>query len=158
MSITDPARLLATAGGLGLLRPAPGTWGTAGAVAPVAAWVALTGIWPTLALALGTVAAVAVAAWAVPRTCRMTGLADPPEVVIDEVAGTWLALALVPPAVAAADPWAACVLAAGLFRLLDITKPWPLARLEHLPGWIGVMADDLAAGACAGLATAGLLG
>ena len=37
----------------------------------------------------------------------------------------------------------------GLFRLFDITKPGPIGRLDRVPGRIGVMGDDLAAGAAA---------
>ena len=33
-----------------------------------------------------------------------------------------------------------------LFRILDVVKPWPINRLERLPGGLGIMADDLAAG------------
>ncbi|MCL6622919.1 MAG: phosphatidylglycerophosphatase A [Syntrophobacterales bacterium] len=65
--------------------------------------------------------------------------------VIDEAAGQLVALALLPPT------WPAGLLGFLLFRVLDILKPWPLKALEHLPGGWGVMADDLAAGALAGL-------
>jgi phosphatidylglycerophosphatase A len=78
---------------------------------------------------------------------------DHPAIVIDEIVGLWLAvlipLTLVPDALA--DGW--LLLAAFLlFRLFDIAKPWPVSQLERtLPGGWGVVLDDLAAGAMAGL-------
>lgn len=136
--------------GVGHLRPAPGTWGSLAAAAlalPVllaaspadARWILLA------AVAAATAAGIACA----PAAIRRLGLADPPAVVIDEVAGCWLAIALLPDH-ALASPVTALVLAVALFRAFDIAKPWPLAWLEGLPrGW-GIMADDLAAGICAG--------
>ncbi|MFZ5786292.1 MAG: phosphatidylglycerophosphatase A, partial [Acidobacteriota bacterium] len=76
---------------------------------------------------------------------------DPGPVVIDEVAGQWLALALL---VAAQPRPLSLGLVAGsflLFRLFDVVKPWPIGRLERLPGGWGILADDLAAGLAAGL-------
>ena len=61
-------------------------------------------------------------------------------VVIDEVAGQLFALIAIP-----AD-WKHALLAFLLFRLLDITKPWPIRRLERLQGGLGIMLDDVAAG------------
>jgi phosphatidylglycerophosphatase A len=87
------------------------------------------------------------AALAVPRVLKATGLRDPSYVVIDEVAGMLCALSLVPP------QFVNVMLAFGLFRLLDISKPFPVGRLERLPGTLGVMADDVAAGLLAGLLT-----
>ena len=148
--------LIATAGGLGWLRPGPGTWGTLGAAAVAAALIPVAGwslvLWSGLA-AVATIAGLL----AIPAAQRRLGLIDPPQVVIDEVAGLWLALALIPAGVAAPSPWLALGMAVVLFRLLDIAKPWPLDALERLPGAIGVMVDDLAAGFLAGLACSAFL-
>jgi phosphatidylglycerophosphatase A len=84
-------------------------------------------------------------ALAVPRVLRASGLQDPAWVVIDEVAGMLCALSMAVP------DFMRILLAFLLFRLLDIFKPWPINRLEHLPGAWGVMADDLFAGLLAGL-------
>jgi phosphatidylglycerophosphatase A len=66
--------------------------------------------------------------------------------VLDEVAGQWLALLPLWPGV----PSAPGLLGAfALFRLFDILKPWPCRALEALPGGVGIMADDLMAGAYA---------
>lgn len=82
---------------------------------------------------------------AVPRVLRASGLQDPAWVVIDEVAGMLCALSMAVP------DFMRILLAFLLFRLLDIFKPWPINRLERLPGAWGVMADDLFAGLLAGL-------
>ena len=79
-------------------------------------------------------------------TCK-----DPGAFVLDEVAGQLIALL---PLIGAPLPLRGAGLAFALFRALDIGKPWPLRRLEELPGGVGIMADDLAAGA---LAAAGIV-
>ena len=65
------------------------------------------------------------------------GRHDPGQVVIDEVAGQWVTLLLT-----GAGPIGA-VAGFCLFRVLDVTKPWPARRLEGLPAGLGIMADDL---------------
>ena len=71
---------------------------------------------------------------------------DPSSVVIDEVAGVLIALGCV----AHGPNWLLGV-AWILFRLLDITKPWLIDRAQYLkPAGLGIMADDLLAGLCAG--------
>lgn len=83
---------------------------------------------------------IAIGIWSAGATARRAQQHDPPEVVIDEFAGTWLALAGLPK-----DPWILCI-ALLLFRLLDITKPPPIRYLERVPGGMGIMLDDIAAG------------
>ena len=61
---------------------------------------------------------------------------DPGPVVLDEVAGMLITLALIPVTVSGA------IVAFLVFRLLDVVKPWPADRLEALPGGLGMMADD----------------
>ena len=65
---------------------------------------------------------------------------DPSRAVWDEFAGMWVTCLLLPKTV----PWLAAAFV--VFRLLDILKPWPIRRFERLPGGLGIMADDLAAG------------
>jgi phosphatidylglycerophosphatase A len=82
---------------------------------------------------------------------RESGREDPGFVVIDEVAGQWIALIAIKP------DWKHAALALFLFRLFDIWKPWPIRRLEELPEGTGIMLDDVAAGLLAllcGLAAA----
>lgn len=135
---------VATWGYAGRLPRAPGTWGSLAAVAcalPFLLWL------PPLWLMASSVAAFFLGVWASAAYAKSIGIKDPSEVVIDEVAGQWLAL--VPATLAA--PWT--VLAAfGLFRFFDIVKPWPIRWLDQrLPGGWGIMADDMAAGAAAAL-------
>jgi phosphatidylglycerophosphatase A len=84
--------------------------------------------------------------WAAQRYALACGEGDPQRVVIDEVAGTAIALGCV-----RAAPFAVQLAALVLFRVLDIWKPWPIRRLEHLePPGVGIMMDDLLAGVFAG--------
>jgi phosphatidylglycerophosphatase A len=153
--------LVATAGGLGWLRPAPGTWGTLGA--GLAAWPWLVAgsagvvpaAWIVPGLLAATVAATVAGLSSAGAACARYRCADPSAVVIDEVAGTWLALAVMPAPLLTTVPGSCLLVAMALFRVFDIAKPPPVAWLERLPGAIGIMADDLAAGVLAGmLATA----
>lgn len=143
------ASLLATWFGCGRLRPAPGTWGSLGALPPAALLMWLGG-WPLLLAA--SLLAFAVGIWAGQRHAETLGREDPGEVVIDEVAAQWLAL------VPLAFDWRLWLIAFFLFRLFDITKPWPASWCDRrLAGGLGIMADDMVAGLYAG-AAAGLLG
>lgn len=133
-----PARLVATLGGAGLLRPGPGTWGSV-VVLPAA----LLGPLPCLLLA----ALVAAAGfWAASRVMAHRG-EDPSWFVADEGAGMLITLAALPGA-----GWLGVGLAFVLFRLLDIGKPWPVSWADRQEGALGVMLDDILAGAIAALA------
>lgn len=144
-------RLIATAGGSGFLRPASGTWGSLAAAIPAGIWLSWAPeSWITAGFAVGLLLATIIGVWSSSVCIRTTGIADPSPVVIDEVAGVWATLLLIPPAVAVASPMLALIVGFLLFRLFDIVKPWPISALERLPrGW-GVMADDLGAGIIAG--------
>lgn len=138
---------VSTVFGLGFTPKMPGTIGAlVGVFLYIPAFLMPEGA--AVFLALAELAAVFVlAALAVPRVLKATGLRDPSYVVVDEVAGMLCALSLVSP------DFIRVMLAFGFFRLLDIAKPFPVGRLERLPGTWGVMADDAAAGVLAGLLT-----
>ncbi len=127
---------VATLGGVGRLRPGPGTWGSA-VVLPLVA------LGPSACLALALVLTAA-GFWAA-SALREETAGDPGWFVADEGAGMLIALAALP---AATVPGAA--LAFVLFRVLDIAKPWPVSWADAQPGAVGVMLDDLLAGAIAG--------
>ena len=95
------------------------------------------------------------AVWAAGATARDVGKEDPGLVVIDEVLGQWLTAAAIVHA-----NWQNYVLAFALFRIFDITKPWPVRNLERLHGGLGIVADDLLAGVYGAIVlyTAGRLG
>ena len=78
--------------------------------------------------------------WASTIAEQHFGTTDPKPVVIDEVAGMLITLALLPMG------WLGALAGFLLFRVLDIIKPFPAGYLERLPGGWGIMADDLAAG------------
>lgn len=65
---------------------------------------------------------------------------DSPSIVIDEIAGFLVAMFLIPFA------WGSVAAGFILFRFFDILKPWPLKRLQDVPGGPGVMLDDIGAG------------
>ncbi len=136
--------------GTGHLRPAPGTWGSLFALPPGIAILALTGVWGLLAAVVAVSLLGVVSAG---QYCAETGRKDPSEVVIDEVAGQWIALL---PLGLLADwsLWYGWIAAFGCFRFFDVLKPWPCHALEGLPGGRGVMADDLMAGVYAALVVA----
>ena len=151
------ARLIATVGGLGDRLPAPGT--TAGSLPATVLWSAAALVagspWQLAAVtALLTVAAIAVGVWAAGVEEMRRGGSDPGPVVIDEVAGQWLCfLVALPLASPSGAREVALFAGAGffLFRAFDVLKPWPVRSLERLPGGVGIVADDLAAGAIAGM-------
>lgn len=126
---------VATLGGIGRLRPGPGTWGSA-AVLPAA----LLG--PAACLGLALVVAL-VGWWGTRGALAESGAEDPGWIVVDEAAGMLLALA----GLAGIGGWPGVLLAFAGFRLLDILKPWPVSWADGLPGATGVMLDDILAGA-----------
>ena len=138
-----PSWLIATVFGVGYLKPGPGTYGSAVACVLwlIAGWFVHHDTHTlTLVTAVGVVLATAAGIPAATRVARESGRSDPGFVVIDEVAGQWVALLLLPPL------WPNALLAFILFRFFDILKPPPIRQLEALPEGTGIMVDDLGAG------------
>ncbi len=135
--------------GLGPVPGLPGTYAsavTAAGATALASYADLPWVYAgCLALAIGTLATLGLA----PAVLAAAEDADPSWIVTDEVAGQGLALA--GGYALSNHGYAPCVLAFVLFRAFDIAKPWPIRLLERLPGATGVLADDLGAGAVAGL-------
>jgi phosphatidylglycerophosphatase A len=134
---------VATFFGAGFGKPGPGTWGSVAAMLlwAVFAWdasptphVLLIALLAAIfvALVLGIPAATIVE--------KESGHQDPGFVVVDEVIGQWIAL------IGSLANWRHALIALILFRLFDITKPFPLRRLEKLPGGWGIVLDDVGAG------------
>jgi phosphatidylglycerophosphatase A len=137
------AFVVSTFFGAGCGRPGPGTWGSVAAVLlwAVYGWArhpSFVGL--QVALVVGIVLSVALGVPAATIAEREAGSGDPGFVVIDEVAGQWIALLLCP------LDWRHGLLALLLFRLFDITKPFPVRSLERLPAGWGIVFDDVAAG------------
>jgi phosphatidylglycerophosphatase A len=158
-----PAVLAATAGGIGRVPFAPGTFGAlvglplSLATATAAGWCAERtggGAWAAFTIEALIIAAICVIGIPIcSRAARLLGRKDPGAIVLDEVASMPLALLVVPPL--ARTPLALAV-AFVLLRIFDIGKPFPCRQLEKLPAGLGIMADDWAAAAwtAAGLAIA----
>jgi phosphatidylglycerophosphatase A len=130
------ATVLATWFGCGFVPLAPGTAGT---LAAVPLYLVLRSSGPAAVLFVATVLAL-VGIWAADHVIAKTGLKDPQIVVIDEVVGVLVTLA------ASGPTWTSVVLGVVLFRIFDQWKPWPARALEALPGGLGVVMDDVAAG------------
>ena len=135
------AKFLGSCAGLGYFPYAPGT------VTSFAAAVFFVTVpsFSTPEVALPAIFTVfAVGLWSAKIMEEIYGH-DPSQVTIDEVAGQWVALLLLP------SGWFSALLGFTAFRVFDILKPEPVNIAQKLPGGWGVMADDLLAGIYANL-------
>lgn len=133
--------LIATFFGIGHLQPGSGTW--ASAVTMLLWWAASHWIAAEWLVPAAIVVSVLVTLLGIPPStvvARESGIEDPGFVVIDEVAGQMIALIAIP------LNWKYMLAGFILFRSFDIVKPFPLRRLESLPGGTGIMMDDVGAG------------
>lgn len=138
--LRDPVLFLALGFGSGLSPKAPGTMGTLAAL-PV--YYLLSGL--PLGVYLLTIALLAaVGIWLCGRAAQRLGVHDHPGIVWDEIVGFLLTMA-------GTEANLASILAGfALFRLFDILKPWPIGWCDrHIEGGLGIMLDDLVAGAAA---------
>ncbi|MFV2052757.1 phosphatidylglycerophosphatase A [Aliiroseovarius sp. YM-037] len=148
------SKLIATFFGAGLLRPAPGTWGSLAALP--AAWLIMewAGFFGLLFCAF---IVFWVGYWATLEETKGKDDHDPSEIVIDEVAGQWIAL--LPVAYGAGMMnvetlrlWPGWIAAFLFFRLFDILKPGPVGWADRKHDAMGVMLDDVIAGVFAAIA------
>jgi phosphatidylglycerophosphatase A len=127
------AVFLATCGYVGYAPVAPGTFGSAAGLV-VFALVRGSG---SMIVEIATIVILfAVGTWSGTEAEHHFGGVDPGPIVLDEVVGMLITLALVP--VNATGAFVGFL----VFRALDVFKPWPSGRFERLPGGLGVMADD----------------
>lgn len=150
--MTISARI-ATVGGVGHLRPAPGTWGSLVALPLALILHIIGGFWLLLA---GVVLSFGAGWWATAVETKGGDDHDPSEIVIDEVAGQWIAL--LPLSIGAGHAgvamtalWPGWIAAFVLFRLFDIWKPGPIGWADRRGDALGVMLDDVIAGVFAAL-------
>ena len=130
------ARFLATAAYVGYVPVAPGTFGSmAGLLVYAVVRLSANPVVEPVAMVIALVAGI----WSAGVAERSMGK-DPGPVVIDEVLGMLVTLAFLD-----VNPIGALV-GFFLFRVLDVVKPYPADRLEHLHGGAGIMLDDLMAG------------
>jgi phosphatidylglycerophosphatase A len=127
------AVFLATCGYVGYAPVAPGTFGSA---AGLAVFALVRGSGSTWVEIVTIVVLFAIGVWSGSETEQHFGRTDPGPIVLDEVVGMLITLALVPVNATGA------VVGFFVFRALDVFKPWPSGRFERLHGGLGVMADD----------------
>ncbi|GCE79420.1 phosphatidylglycerophosphatase A family protein [Komagataeibacter oboediens] len=145
------SHLIASFGGTGFAPRAPGT---VGSFAALIVGVPLLGHWIWMALAVLVCTAVGYRA-----TELASGGEDHGWIVIDEVAGMWLAMFPLAPLPLSALRWTDVLwllLAFALFRLFDITKPGPVGWFDRRHDAIGIMGDDIVAGIMAGVILTGI--
>ena len=142
------ALLVATCGHLGHVPVAPGTFGSAAGLVMFWAVRSTGSVSVEIAVILILLAA---GIWSSTAAERHFGGIDPAPVVVDEVVGMMITLALLPVTTAGV------VVGFLVFRVLDIVKPWPADRFEKLPGGLGIMADDTMAALYGNLVMRGLM-
>jgi phosphatidylglycerophosphatase A len=124
---------VATCGYLGYVPIAPGTFGSAAGLVVFFA-VRSTG---SIAVELAAIVLLfVIGIWSGTVAEHYFGGVDPGPIVLDEVVGMLITLALIPVNLSGA------IVGFFVFRVLDVIKPWPSAQFEKLPGGLGVMADD----------------
>ena len=135
IELMKTARVLATWFGAGLLPKAPGTWGSLAAL-PIG--YAITTLGGVELLGILTILLFIIGVWASNVISNEAGIADPSEIVIDEVVGQWITLLAIPPDIIL------YFFAFLLFRLFDIWKPWPISWADKkIKGGLGIMLDDV---------------
>ena len=137
ISLLNPVHFLALGFGSGLIKKAPGTWGTVAAI-PV---VGLLSVFPLSVMAVfivvGTLAGILICR----KTADKMGVHDHPAIVWDEIIGYAIAMFALP------FSWTYVLAAFVLFRFFDILKPWPIGWVDkRLTGGSGIMMDDVLAG------------
>lgn len=152
-TIPPTVRMIATFFGAGTFPAASGTFGSIVALPFAIAILQLPAPYSRLVLLLAVTIVLLLGVWASNRYCAIEGSHDPGAIVIDEVAGQWLALIFA----ASDNPWH-FFFGFLLFRFFDITKFWPANWAQsQLPGGWGVMMDDIVAGVwAAGFLYAGI--
>ena len=152
MSNQPLAKAVATFCGLGDRLPAPGT--TVGSLPPAVVWFGLCTVLPTnqlriVATAVGLVLFTVAGIWSSDIEAERRGSNDPRPIVVDEAAGQWLTYLVALPFLPLLTITQLAIFAGVgflLFRFFDVVKVWPIKAFEKLPGGIGIVADDLAAG------------
>lgn len=135
----SPLRIVAFGFGSGLLRPAPGTWGT---LTGWLIWVLALSQRSDAFMAVFLILAFALGCWACQRAGQDVGVSDHGGMVWDEMVAIWLVLWLSP------SSWKAQLLAVVLFRVFDIIKPAPIRYFDkRWDNGFGVMWDDILAAA-----------
>src|SRR5439155_10813120 len=131
---------IATAGGAGFSPRAPGT---AGSIVGVLIYLLIEALHAGAYYLHAIIFLLIVGIWASSRVEHLWGH-DAQRIVIDEVVGQMITFGMAAGRYSLSALYV--VLGFGLFRLFDITKPFPIRRLEGLKGGLGVIMDDVGAG------------
>ena len=136
--LLNPLHFLSLGFGSGLIKPAPGTWGTLAAI--LVWWYFMANLtWPWYVLAI--LLSFAVGVFLCGYTAKALGTHDHGSIVWDEFVGVWIALAFIP------KTFMCLFFGFVLFRIFDIFKPYPIKLLDkHVHGGFGIMIDDVLAG------------
>lgn len=142
--IRHPVHFLAFGLGSGLIRPAPGTWGS---LLGALLYIPLATLSPSpWFIVLFLLIAFAAGCYLCDKTARDLGVHDFGGIVWDEFVGIWLTLILAPSALFAYSPLLGYAAAFIAFRIFDIIKPPPIRALDRrIPGGFGIMIDDILA-------------
>lgn len=149
ISLKNPWHFLATGFGSGLSPIVPGTMGTLAAIPLYLLLVQLPLTWYVIVLIITFAIGV--------KICQMTsddmGVHDHGSIVWDEFVGLWLTMLVVPLFNLSTTDWKWLITGFILFRFFDMVKPWPIGWLDkRIHGGLGIMIDDVVAGAMAGVA------
>lgn len=129
--------LIAAWFGAGFIPFAPGTWGSLAAL-PFTAGAYSLGIIPSF---LFLVLITFISIWISGAASKILNSEDPSPVVIDEVAGIFVTMFLLP------ISWTSVIAGFTLFRFFDILKPFPVGLIDRkIKGGTGIVLDDLMAG------------
>ena len=145
--LSNPIHFLALGFGSGLIKPAPGTWGTLSAV-PLYLLTMQFVAPASMTFLLLILLSFLVGIYLCGRTAKDVGVPDHGAIVWDEIVGFFITMTAVPVS------WISILIGFALFRLFDIVKPWPISWFDKkIHGGLGIMLDDVIAGifACIGL-------
>lgn len=138
--LSNPIHFLALGFGSGLIKPAPGTWGTLSAVPLYLGLMMLMSSSSLLYFGVIVVSFI-VGVYLCGQTAKDVGVHDHGAIVWDEIVGFFITMSFVP------MTWSNVILGFVLFRIFDILKPWPIKLLDqHVHGGFGIMVDDVLAG------------
>ena len=139
-NLSNPVHLLAVGFGSGLIKPAPGTWGT---LASIPIYLLLISVVSSSSLIYLVIllASFVVGVYLCGKAAADAGVHDHGSIVWDEFVGFWITMMFIP------FSWLNVLIGFVLFRFFDIIKPWPIKLLDkHVHGGFGIMIDDVLAG------------
>ena len=146
-NLKDPYHFIATLGGIGLFPLAPGTVGS------IFGWIIFIVLSHYIEMIFATVLIIFLSIYVSNQATKDLVNKDHKSIVIDEMAGIWLAM--IPVIYIASSQYERtlyAVLTLIFFRLFDILKPYPISYVDkNFKGGFGIVLDDLIAGVFAGI-------